>query len=51
VLGGDHSIPIPLMRAYAGAGERCVVQIDAHLNWRDEVNGVHQGLSSPMRRA
>jgi agmatinase len=39
------------VRAYAGAGERCVVQIDAHLNWRDEVNGVHQGLSSPMRRA
>jgi agmatinase len=51
VLGGDHSIPIPVMRAYAGTGDLCVVQIDAHLDWRDEINGVHQGLSSPMRRA
>ena len=51
VLGGDHSIPIPVMRAFDGASELCVVQIDAHLDWRDEINGVHQGLSSPMRRA
>lgn len=51
VLGGDHSIPIPVMRAYEGTGELCVVQIDAHLDWRDEINSVHQGLSSPMRRA
>jgi agmatinase len=51
VLGGDHSIPIPVMRAYEGTGDLCVVQIDAHLDWRDEINGVHQGLSSPMRRA
>lgn len=28
-----------------------VVQIDAHLDWRDEVDGVRHGLSSPMRRA
>ena len=51
VLGGDHSIPIPVMRAYDGFGTMCVVQIDAHLDWRDEVNGVRLGLSSNMRRA
>ncbi len=53
VLGGDHSIPIPVMRAYEGAGlgSMCVVQIDQHLDWREERNGVTQGLSSPMRRA
>ena len=27
------------------------MHIDAHLDWRDEVNGIHDGLSSPMRRA
>ncbi len=51
ILGGDHATTIPMMRAYEGRGPICVVHIDAHLDWRDEVNGVHDGLSSPMRRA
>jgi agmatinase len=51
VLGGDHAIPIPVMRAYEGRGPICVVQIDEHLDWREERNGVREGLSSPMRRA
>jgi agmatinase len=51
VLGGDHSIPIPVMRAYEREAPMCVVQIDAHLDWRDEVGGVRLGLSSQMRRA
>ena len=51
VLGGDHATTVPMMRAYDGRGPICVVHIDAHLDWRDEVNGIHDGLSSPMRRA
>jgi agmatinase len=51
VLGGDHSIPIPVMRAYDAIGSMCVVQVDAHLDFRDEVNGIREGLSSPIRRA
>ena len=51
ILGGDHAIPIPVLRAYEGRGPITLVQIDAHLDWRDEFNGVHDGLSSPMRRA
>ncbi len=51
VLGGDHSIPIPVLRAYADHGPITLVQIDQHIDWRDEVNGVSDGLSSPMRRA
>ncbi|MGI8688511.1 MAG: agmatinase, partial [Thermomicrobiales bacterium] len=51
VLGGDHAIPIPVLRAYEGRAPICIVQIDAHLDWRDERNGVREGLSSPMRRA
>ncbi len=51
ILGGDHAIPIPVMRAYESQGPMVVVQIDEHLDWREEVNGVREGLSSPMRRA
>jgi len=51
VLGGDHATTIPIVRAYDGRGPICVVHIDAHLDFRDEVNGIHDGLSSPMRRA
>jgi agmatinase len=51
VLGGDDSVPIPVLRAYAGGPAFAVLQIDAHLDFRDEVGGVHDGYSSPMRRA
>ncbi|HVL23622.1 MAG TPA: agmatinase [Thermomicrobiales bacterium] len=51
ILGGDHSIPIPVMRAYDDVGTMHVVQVDAHLDYRDEVNGVREGLSSGIRRA
>src|SRR5215216_4842453 len=51
ILGGDHATTIPVMRAYEGRGPICAVHLDAHLDWRDEINGVHDGLSSPMRRA
>jgi agmatinase len=51
VLGGDDSIPIPFFRAYEGRGPLTLVQIDAHLDFRDEVDGVADGYSSPIRRA
>jgi agmatinase len=51
VLGGDHGIPIPVLRAFDGQGPITLVQIDQHIDWRDEVNGVREGLSSPIRRA
>lgn len=51
ILGGDDSIPIPLLHAFEGRGPLTVVQIDAHIDWRDEVQGVRLGLSSTMRRA
>jgi agmatinase len=51
VIGGDDSIPIPMIEAFAGTGEYTVVQIDAHIDYRDEVNGEKLGLSSTMRRA
>ena len=50
-FGGDHSIPIPIIRALDGEGPVTLVHIDQHLDWRDEVNGIGDGLSSPIRRA
>ena len=51
VLGGDHAIPIPVFRAYEGPGPMVIVQLDQHIDWREERNGVTEGLSSTMRRA
>ncbi|WP_019172486.1 agmatinase [Pseudaminobacter salicylatoxidans] len=51
ILGGDHGIPIPVLRALDGEGPITVIQIDAHLDWLDERNGVKDGYSSNMRRA
>ena len=51
ILGGDHSIPIPTLRAYGDLHNVTLVQVDAHLDYRDEVNGVREGLSSGIRRA
>jgi agmatinase len=51
VLGGDDSVPIPVLAALDGHGPLTVLQVDAHLDFRHEVAGVTQGYSSPMRRA
>ncbi|MCU9838084.1 arginase family protein [Ruegeria sp. WL0004] len=51
LLGGDDSLPIPLLAAYADHSPITILQIDAHIDWRDEVEGERWGLSSTMRRA
>ncbi len=51
VLGGDHGVPIPVFRAFEGRGPITLVHVDAHIDWRHEVNGVREGYSSPIRRA
>lgn len=50
VVGGDDSIPIPVMAGYQGRGPVNVLHIDAHLDFRDEVRGVTHGYSSVIRR-
>ena len=50
-IGGDHGIPIPIMRALPEGNPVILIQIDAHMDWRDEVNGEKEGYSSPIRRA
>ena len=51
VLGGDDSVPIPVLQAYEGPDPITILQIDAHIDWRDQVKGESHGLSSNMRRA
>jgi len=51
VLGGDDSIPIPVMRSYTDCDPFYVVQLDAHIDWRHQVEGIRDGYSSTMRRA
>ncbi len=51
LIGGDDSVPIPMFDAFAGKGDYTILQIDAHIDWRDEVQGERYGLSSNMRRA
>jgi len=51
VIGGDDSVPIVVFRAFEEYGPINILQIDAHIDWRHEINGVTEGLSSTMRRA
>lgn len=51
VLGGDHSISIPVGKALEEIGEEvCVIQFDAHLDWTSHVGPLKIGNGSPMRR-
>ncbi|MEM6660814.1 MAG: arginase family protein [Pseudomonadota bacterium] len=51
LLGGDDSVPIPMLTGFAGGGPYTILQIDAHIDWRREHMGEPLGLSSTMRRA
>lgn len=51
MLGGDDSTPIPFIQALAAAGPLTIIQVDAHIDWRDERRGEPLGYSSTMRRA
>ena len=50
-IGGDDGITNPVIRGLDGLNDITIVQIDAHLDWRDERFGEKDGYSSPMRRA
>jgi guanidinopropionase len=60
-IGGDHTVPLPILRVIAGKGPVGVVQFDAHPDTLDEVlgtkinhattfrRGVEEGLIDPQR--
>ena len=51
MFGGDDSVPIPFIAAYSNQPAIVILQIDAHIDWRDERHGERMGFSSTMRRA
>jgi agmatinase len=50
-LGGEDSIPIPMLQGLSSYKEVTVLQVDAHMDWRDSNFDERWGLSSGMRRA
>jgi agmatinase len=51
MIGGDDSTPIPFIGALADHAPLTVLQIDAHIDWRNQRRGEALGFSSTMRRA
>jgi agmatinase len=51
MFGGDDSVPIPFIEAFSGGPAITIVQIDAHIDWRDDRLSERMGFSSTMRRA
>lgn len=50
ILGGDHSITMATVAAYADQQPIHIIHIDAHFDFIDERNGISWGHGSPMRR-
>lgn len=51
VLGGDHSIHAPVIKAFDAVGPIHIIHFDAHLDFVDERHGVRYGHGNPLRRA
>jgi len=51
VLGGDHSVHIPCIRAFDDQPPVHIIHVDAHLDFVDERHGVRHGHGNPLRRA
>jgi len=50
ILGGDHAITFPNVRAFDAQKAITVVHFDAHFDYRDEVAGVRYGHGNVLRR-
>ena len=50
ILGGDHSISYPVVKAFSSLEDVAILHLDAHLDFRDELLGVRLAHGSPLRR-
>lgn len=50
LLGGDHSVSFPIVRAFEQFAPLDIVHVDAHLDFIDEVDGMKHASGSPLRR-
>lgn len=49
-IGGDHTLPLPILRALAKDGPVGIVQFDSHPDTLDELMGVKINHATPFRR-
>jgi len=50
ILGGDHSITFPVVRAFQKMKPLHVIHLDAHLDYNDSIEGVRLANGSPIKR-
>jgi agmatinase len=50
ILGGDHSITIPVVQAFRSYKPLHIVHLDAHLDYNDSIEGVLLANGSPIKR-
>lgn len=51
ILGGDHSITAPCVKAFDHHGPVHIIHFDAHIDFVDVRHGVRYGHGNPIRRA
>lgn len=49
-MGGDHSITYPILQSYREKDNIGILQLDAHLDFKDHNYGLKYTNSSPMKR-
>jgi len=50
ILGGDHSISFPVVRAFQKIKPLHIVHLDAHLDYNDSIEGVKLANGTPIKR-
>jgi agmatinase len=50
ILGGDHSISFPVVRAFEGFQPLNIFHFDAHLDYNDNIWGVKLANGNPLKR-
>ncbi|MSO92372.1 MAG: arginase [Rhodospirillales bacterium] len=50
MIGGDHSVSVPVVEAFSRFEPLDIVHVDAHLDWIDNVAGIRYAAGSPLRR-
>ncbi|OGP74472.1 MAG: agmatinase [Deltaproteobacteria bacterium RBG_16_49_23] len=50
ILGGDHSVAFPVVRAFRKFAPLHVIHLDAHLDYNDSIEGVLLANGNPIKR-
>jgi agmatinase len=50
ILGGDHSITFPVVRAFRNYKPLNIIHLDAHLDYNDSIEGVLLANGNPIKR-